>query len=374
MSGSNTLRHRLSLLPAKTGVAFQRLYETGLIAEDALAAILDAGAITGDTARLLGFAVAYHHLQAQGAPVADVIRMARTQNRRVNLGWSARRWKAEHDRLSRAETLQRLAQENVVYDISKFEALLPRDFSGYLIRTSRRLGMEGLRQRHCVASYHDMIKAGRCAIAAVFVDRRRWTVELVETAGPEAELRIAQIKTRLNGLASNDVRERIHEMLGVDPKAAAPAGGLRPMPQERHYLQTLRSVLPILREHGVRRVHVSFDGAGDSGSIDYVDYEDGEIDAEAVMVEHQRVSRRFGGEGWIVETERVRCSVDEAIKDLTYDYLDETQVDWYNNDGGFGSLVIDVANGTVSLEVNVRFTESSTEFSSELSIETGEEE
>ncbi len=330
MSGSDILRHRLSLLPARTGVAFQRLYETGLIAESALAAILDASDITGDSARLLGFAVAYHHLQAQGAPVEDVIRMARAQNRRVNLGWSAKRWKAEHDRLSRAETLQRLTQENIVYDVSKFEARLPRIFNGYLIRTSRRLGMEGLRQRHCVASYHDMIKAGRCAIAAVFVGKRRWTVELVETPGSEAELRIAQIKTRLNGLPSNEVRERIHEMLGVDPKAAAPAGGLRPMPQERHYLQTLRSVLPVLREHGVRRVHVSFDGAGDSGSIDYVDYEDGEIDAEAVMVEHQRVSRRFGGEGWIVETERVRCSVDEAIKDLTYDYLEETDIDWWS--------------------------------------------
>ena len=48
------------------------------------------------------------------------------------------------------------------------------------------------------------------------------------------------------------------------------------------------------------------------------------------MVEHQRVSRRFGGEGWIVETERVRCSVDEAIKDLTYDYLEETDIDWWS--------------------------------------------
>ncbi len=48
-------------------------------------------------------------------------------------------------------------------------------------------------------------------------------------------------------------------------------------------------------------------------------------------------------------------------------------VDWYNNDGGYGDLVINVENGTVALDVNVRYTESTNEFWSERDIITGEQ-
>lgn len=64
-------------------------------------------------------------------------------------------------------------------------------------------------------------------------------------------------------------------------------------------------------------------------------------------------------------------SVNDVIDALTYDYLEEVDVDWYNNDGGYGELIIDVSNGTVSLEVNQRYTESNTEYSMEHDIETG---
>ena len=60
---------------------------------------------------------------------------------------------------------------------------------------------------------------------------------------------------------------------------------------------------------------------------------------------------------------RVPEDLDTAIEELTDDYLAETNVDWYNNDGGFGDLTIDVDEGTVALEVSIRFTESSTEYS-----------
>ena len=68
-----------------------------------------------------------------------------------------------------------------------------------------------------------------------------------------------------------------------------------------------------------------------------------------------------------------QSTLNEAIDELTYDYLEETGVDWYNNDGGYGELVIDVNAGTVALEVNVRYTESTTEYSAERDIATGED-
>ena len=77
--------------------------------------------------------------------------------------------------------------------------------------------MEGLRQRHCVASYHPQLQAGSCAIASVFIDRQRWTVQLLATGKPDMPLSIGQIKTRLNGLPTKEIRDRIHETLGLDP-------------------------------------------------------------------------------------------------------------------------------------------------------------
>ena len=367
-----TIENRLAQLPAKTAMPFRQLLSAGQIPEDVIHTVLDAGEITGDIPKLIGFAVGFLHLRAQGVPVHDVIRMAKAQKRRINLSWGAKRWKEEHDRLSRAEALQRMAADNVRYDVSKFEKHLPERFSGYLIRTSRRLGMEGLRQRHCVASYDSRLRNGDCAIAAVFADGQRWTVELRLTNDHEAPLRIDQIKTRYNGLPPASIRQQIHKVLGIDLKQ--PTGAAYPI-RDTIYMENLRRVLPIFRQHGIEKVTVSFNGYSDSGSIEDVSYEPcGNPDAlKALPVEHISTSSYFEDGEWRRTATPEQTTLDEAIDALTNDYLEETGVDWYNNDGGYGELVIDVQAGTVSLEVNVRFTDERTEYSAERNIETGED-
>lgn len=363
---------RLQSLPPKVRVPLEHLLEADLVSSDVVERVMDAGELAGDTNHLLGFAIAYLHLESQGVPMRDVISMARAQGRRLKLAWSANRWKLEHHRLGRAEALARLSAVNIRYDLSKVEAHLPRRFNGYLIRTSRRLGVEGLRQRHCVASYHEQILAGHCALASVFVARQRWTVQLVPTGRAQAPLRIVQIKTQLNGVPSNDVRERIHAELGIAPDRAIDVTPVDP-PPEHLYMENLRRVLPVLRLHGVTRVEVSFDGSGDSGSIGDINFGDSRFDGSTVEVEIVSVNRVFESGSWVSIREVARKNLNAALEDLTNDYLEETGVDWYNNDGGFGTLVIDVAAGTVALEVSVRYTESSCEFSMERDILTGEE-
>lgn len=368
------IENRLALLPAKTAMPFRQLLSAGQIPEDVIHTVLDAGEITGDTSKLIGFAVGFLHLRAQGVPVHDVIRMAKSQKRRINLSWGAKRWKEEHDRLSRAEALRSMAAENVRYDVSKFEKHLPERFSGYLIRTSRRLGMEGLRQRHCVASYDSRLKNGHCAIAAVFVDGHRWTVELALTKDEAAPLRIDQIKTRYNGLPPASVRQEIHDMLGIDLKKSNPSGSM-PAAQNYIYMENLRRILPVLRQHGIEAVTVSFNGEGDSGSIDDISYapmERGD-EVKSLPVEHFGTSTYFDEGQWRRQAGLRQSTLNEALDELTYDYLEETGVDWYNNDGGYGELVIDVQAGTVSLDVQVRYTNTSTEYSAERDIETGED-
>jgi hypothetical protein len=163
-------------------------------------------------------------------------------------------------------------------------------------------------------------------------------------------------------------------MLGVAPVSRAE---IRPRPPatERTYLDTLRRLLPTLGAHDVRYVTVSFDGCGDSGSIQEIAYDPQEVAAtvSTVTVAYQAVTTQWDEGQWRRVRQQVHSSMNEAIERLTYDYLEETDVDWYNDDGGFGELVIDVEGGTVSLDVNVRYTESHVGFSSEREIATGEE-
>ena len=165
-------------LSTKISTPFNALRERGLIADDDMFDILTAGRLSKQSQNLLGFAVAYLKMKSSGIPISDAIKMSANQKRRVNLGWSAKRWKVQHDKLTKSETLLRLSKQIVYYDLKEFEELLPRNFSGYLIKNSFRLGCEGLRQQHCVASYHSRIEQKLIAICTVFIDKVRWTVEL----------------------------------------------------------------------------------------------------------------------------------------------------------------------------------------------------
>lgn len=372
MIADTSLEERLQKLPRKVAVPLKEILATGHIDRDLLATALDAGELSGESHRLLGFTVGLVYLQSKHVPVVDAIRMARAQGRRIHLNWSAKRWEQEHNRLARQETLWRLTEENAHYDVSKYLAYLPAAFPGYLIRTSRRLGMEGLRQRHCVASYHQKVLAGYSAIAVVFLERQRWTVQIALTGKRNAPLRIQQIQSRFGRLPTPAVCNAIASLLlpasGHQEDAEKEDSAERPA-----WLDTLRRVLPVLREREVRQVTVSFDGCGDSGSVDGVEYGDTAIEGEAIDVELPAANVEWQGAEPPADSQLRWIPLNEAITQLTYDYLEETAVNWYDNDGGFGELKIDVQAGTVSLEINVRTSDASCEYERCLDIDSGEE-
>jgi len=286
MTEPSVVQQRIDLLPRKLRLAFADLLACGYLSEQLMETILDAGEIAEDNSKLLGFAIGYLNLRESGVPMRDVIRMSKDLGRKIRLDWSIPRWRNEHERLSRAETLLRLSEDNVFYDLSKFEPYIPSDFPGYLIRTSRRLGMEGLRQRHCVASYHRQLERGYCAIASVFANGKRWTVQLSLTEKPDCPIRISQIRGRLNSVPSSCERSAIYAAFDVDELSPSDRVGPRPSrPQLRHvYQDNLRRVLPLLREHNVSEVRVDFDGSGDSGCIDDVRYDAADFDPSRVSV------------------------------------------------------------------------------------------
>lgn len=370
MKQSENLMTQLQTLPNKVRQPLSALMQAGHIDEHILSDVLDAGKLAGDNSRLLAFSTAYLYLRSKNIPVGDVIHMAKNQGRRVNLGWSAKRWKAEHSRLSRAATLEQLCRSKESYTLGQYQKHLPAKWKGYLIKTSTRLGMEGLRQRHCVAGYHSRILAGSCAFAVVFIAKERWTVQLLLTHNDETPLRVTQINTRLNGRPNDKERRRICEELGIKYEKNTKVQ-TEDMPQSL-YLTNLREVLPVLRQSGVENVTVSFDGSGDEGSI-YDVVCTPEIDLGAIEVRLCSTRRAINNGFWEQTVVQEVQSMPDAIEALTYDYLSSTDVDWYNDDGGFGEMIIDVAEGTVSMSIDCRYTESTTEFDRTVDILSGEE-
>jgi len=106
--------------------------------------------------------------------------------------------------------------------------------------------------------------------------------------------------------------------------------------------QRTREVLTQLKNQGYIGVSISFDGAGDSGSI---------TGAKA-FTEDFILDEMYYTDFWQYEPE-----ITEDLRDLGYDILSDSGYDWYNNDGGYGSIHISLLTGEVKLDIRIRVTD-----------------
>jgi hypothetical protein len=91
-----------------------------------------------------------------------------------------------------------------------------------------------------------------------------------------------------------------------------------------------------LKDAGVTRVEIRYDGGGDSGQVDDVEFEGDNIDVRSI---HDK----FEG-----DLQELGCHILEQH----YNH------DWYNNDGGYGSIVINLTDSpTIDIDGYVRTTE-----------------
>jgi hypothetical protein len=89
----------------------------------------------------------------------------------------------------------------------------------------------------------------------------------------------------------------------------------------------LKEYLPILKRLGVKTVEVAFSGYGDEGNIN-----------EVVFIPE------LNKENWFDHSN---------FDDVLYEYLDPASVgDWINNEGGFGTISINVETGKIQGEIN----------------------
>jgi hypothetical protein len=86
--------------------------------------------------------------------------------------------------------------------------------------------------------------------------------------------------------------------------------------------KALKVLIDELKERGVRGLTVEFSGGGDEGSINEITFEPNEP-----------AGYQSG-----------------PLEDALNDYLTD-QGDWWNNDGGGGTLKVDVATGKLDLDI-----------------------
>lgn len=109
------------------------------------------------------------------------------------------------------------------------------------------------------------------------------------------------------------------------------------MSKELDKLTWQRAIIA-LKDNGVVHLKVMYSGSGDSGGIDevhYFDKEDGLIEHDTIDVDHS------------------------GIQDLCYPLLDGIE-DWYNNDGGDGTVSINLETLKYSIVNNVNVIEQET--------------
>lgn len=110
----------------------------------------------------------------------------------------------------------------------------------------------------------------------------------------------------------------------------------------------------LLTAAGIETVTVIFDGYGDSGQIERIDVEPGQgtILLPADRIEILRTTWESP------EIERQTLTAREAIEALVYDFLRQTHDGWGNSDGAYGEFTFDIAERTIKLDYNERYTSS----------------
>lgn len=133
-------------------------------------------------------------------------------------------------------------------------------------------------------------------------------------------------------------------------------------PSPRHRTELLGR----LRTLGIQLVTVSFAGSGDSGSVEDVTCTDAQ--GKSVSLGNEKMpwpthSSHFDKDknAWVQEVKDESKALGDILEQVTYDALEEQGIDWYNNEGGQGSLEIDFSYSPPDIQVNCEVNVVSTE-------------
>jgi hypothetical protein len=114
--------------------------------------------------------------------------------------------------------------------------------------------------------------------------------------------------------------------------------------------EQLMEVLIQLADQGVTGIKVHYDGGGDSGAIEnivYTDKEDAEFSDIDLVISWDEDK----------DLEKLNSSAYANIQNFAHETLLDNIEDWWNNEGGYGDLLIKVPSGEYLINNNVRIME-----------------
>jgi hypothetical protein len=123
-------------------------------------------------------------------------------------------------------------------------------------------------------------------------------------------------------------------------------------PADQTRAQNKAIVFAALAAAGIHRVTVDYDGSGDSGLIDAV---------EGWNANSQKIPLPLEPKLQLATDDPGQpITLESAVEDLAWNYLETLYDGWENNDGACGTFVFDVPARTITLEHNERFTDVNT--------------
>jgi hypothetical protein len=149
----------------------------------------------------------------------------------------------------------------------------------------------------------------------------------------------------------------------VDIRAQIKADQLKKADRVKYHSNLLFDTLAKTK---VSSIEVSFEGCGDSGQIEAVDYTDANgkgIDEAYLNKTIVKGSEKTSYHKWdekkkeMVLTEAKEGNVREIIEEICYDKLGASHGGWEINEGSYGTFHFDVAARKVNLEFNERIEE-----------------
>ena len=124
-------------------------------------------------------------------------------------------------------------------------------------------------------------------------------------------------------------------------------------PTEKQFMELMLN----LSTRGIKAINVYYEGSGDSGAIDSVTATIDESKAQS-WIEDPENAYHYSNDGDIVPLTELEHQI---IQDMSYEYILNNIGDWYNNDGGFGNITIEVPSGKYNCSNNMRITQVETE-------------
>ena len=121
-----------------------------------------------------------------------------------------------------------------------------------------------------------------------------------------------------------------------------------------------KALFDFLQESKIVTINATFDGCGDSGqinSVEYLDHRGKDVSAPLGEVPNSRLE---AGYHWNDKTKKMeelpirRGCVEELVHEICYDKLGSKHMGWEINEGSYGAFSFDVLNRKISLEFNER--------------------